>query len=116
MPDGSIFRSDLDGGIITVIIRPGGTFTPKQIQIEPNSQKLLVRSGRHASDALQIPEYWRELPVKVPWRSTGAAARDAAFWTAALHPAGEGPVPGTRADEARAGAGSSGRIRRSLQS
>jgi hypothetical protein len=27
----------------------------------------------------------------------------AAFWTAALHPAGEGPVPGTRADEARAG-------------
>jgi hypothetical protein len=30
-----------------------------------------------------------------------ALPRDAAFWTAALHPAGEGPVPGTRADEAR---------------
>jgi len=38
--DGSIFRSDLDGGDITVIVPTGGTFTPKQIQIEPKSQKL----------------------------------------------------------------------------
>jgi len=38
--DGSIFRSDLDGGNITVIVPTGGTFTPKQIQIEPKSQKL----------------------------------------------------------------------------
>ena len=38
--DGSIFRSDVDGGNITVIVPTGGTFTPKQIQIEPKSQKL----------------------------------------------------------------------------
>jgi hypothetical protein len=35
----------------------------------------------------EIPEYWRELPVKTPWRSTGAPT-DAAFWTAALQSAG----------------------------
>jgi DNA-binding beta-propeller fold protein YncE len=38
--DGSIFRANLDGGNITVIVPPGGTFTPKQLQIEPTSQKL----------------------------------------------------------------------------
>jgi DNA-binding beta-propeller fold protein YncE len=38
--DGSIFRSDLDGGNITVIVPSGSTFTPKQLQIEAKSQKL----------------------------------------------------------------------------
>ena len=38
--DGSIFRSDLDGGNIKVIVPPGSTFTPKQLQIEAKSQKL----------------------------------------------------------------------------
>jgi DNA-binding beta-propeller fold protein YncE len=38
--DGSIFRSDLDGSNVSVIVPPGGTFTPKQLQIESKSQKL----------------------------------------------------------------------------
>jgi sugar lactone lactonase YvrE len=38
--DGSILRSDLDGKRMTTIIPPGGTFTPKQIQID--RQALLV--------------------------------------------------------------------------
>jgi DNA-binding beta-propeller fold protein YncE len=38
--DGSIFRSDLDGGNLTTIVPAGGTFTPKQIQIEKSSAKL----------------------------------------------------------------------------
>ena len=38
--DGSIVRSDLDGKNVTVIVPPGGTFTPKQLQIEPASGKL----------------------------------------------------------------------------
>ena len=38
--DGTIVRSDLDGSNITVIVPPGGTFTPKQIQIELTSRKL----------------------------------------------------------------------------
>jgi sugar lactone lactonase YvrE len=38
--DGSIFRSDLDGKNITTVVPPGGTFTPKQLQLEKKSGKL----------------------------------------------------------------------------
>jgi DNA-binding beta-propeller fold protein YncE len=38
--DGSICRSDLDGRNIKYIVSPGGTFTPKQLQIEKKSGKL----------------------------------------------------------------------------
>src|SRR5207249_8840604 len=38
--DGSILRSDLDGTNLTTIVPPGGTFTPKQIQIEKSTAKL----------------------------------------------------------------------------
>lgn len=38
--DGSIQRSDLDGRNRTTIVPPGGTFTPKQIQLEEQSGKL----------------------------------------------------------------------------
>jgi sugar lactone lactonase YvrE len=38
--DGTIFRSDLDGGNLTTIVAPGGTFTPKQLQIDKPSGKL----------------------------------------------------------------------------
>jgi DNA-binding beta-propeller fold protein YncE len=38
--DGSILRSDLDGKNITTIVAPGGTFTPKQMQIEKKTGKL----------------------------------------------------------------------------
>ena len=52
--DGSLLRSDLDGKNMATIVPPGGTFTPKQLQLEKKSrQALLVRSGRHARDASQ---------------------------------------------------------------
>jgi sugar lactone lactonase YvrE len=38
--DGSILRSDLDGRNMTTIVPPGGTFTPKQLQIEKRAGKL----------------------------------------------------------------------------
>ena len=38
--DGSIMRSDLNGKNVITIISPGGTFTPKQIQLEKKSGKL----------------------------------------------------------------------------
>ena len=38
--DGAIERADLDGGNITNIIRPGGTFTPKQLQLDEKNRKL----------------------------------------------------------------------------
>src|SRR6266849_2553937 len=38
--DGTIVRSDLDGRNMTTIVSPGGTFTPKQVQIEKTTGKL----------------------------------------------------------------------------
>ena len=38
--DGSIMRSDLNGKNIITIVPPGGTFTPKQLQLEKRSGKL----------------------------------------------------------------------------
>jgi DNA-binding beta-propeller fold protein YncE len=38
--DGSILRSDLDGENIITVVAPGGTFTPKQLQIEKKAGKL----------------------------------------------------------------------------
>ena len=44
--DGSILRSDLDGGNLITIVPPGGTFTPKQIQIEKSTAKSIGRTAR----------------------------------------------------------------------
>src|SRR6516164_10953588 len=38
--DGAILRSDLNGRNMTTIVPPGGTFTPKQLQIEKTTGKL----------------------------------------------------------------------------
>jgi DNA-binding beta-propeller fold protein YncE len=38
--DGTILRSDLAGGNLTTIVPAGGTFTPKQLQIESSTGKL----------------------------------------------------------------------------
>ena len=38
--DGSILRSDLDGRNMTTIVPPGGTFTPKQLQLDKKNGKL----------------------------------------------------------------------------
>jgi DNA-binding beta-propeller fold protein YncE len=38
--DGSIERADFDGHNRTTIVAPGGTFTPKQLQLETTSRKL----------------------------------------------------------------------------
>ena len=38
--DGSILRSDLDGKNMIAIIPPGGTFTPKQLQLDKGNSKL----------------------------------------------------------------------------
>jgi hypothetical protein len=38
--DGSIERSNLDGSNVTHIVPPGGTFTPKQMQLDEKNKKL----------------------------------------------------------------------------
>ena len=38
--DGSIERANLDGSNVTHIVPPGGTFTPKQLQLDEENRKL----------------------------------------------------------------------------
>jgi len=38
--DGAILRSDLDGKNMITIVPPGGTFTPKQLQLDKKNRKL----------------------------------------------------------------------------
>src|SRR5246500_2627548 len=38
--DGSIERSDFDGNNLTHVVPPGGTFTPKQLQLDEKNRKL----------------------------------------------------------------------------
>jgi sugar lactone lactonase YvrE len=38
--DGSIERADFDGTNLTHIVPPGGTFTPKQLQLDEKNRKL----------------------------------------------------------------------------
>src|ERR1700729_4336866 len=38
--DGSIERADFDGKNLTHIVPPGGTFTPKQLQLDEKNRKL----------------------------------------------------------------------------
>jgi DNA-binding beta-propeller fold protein YncE len=38
--DGSIMRSDLDGAHLTTIVPAGGTFTPKQLQLDRENRRL----------------------------------------------------------------------------
>ena len=38
--DGSIERSDFDGNNLTHIVPSGGTFTPKQLQLDEKNRKL----------------------------------------------------------------------------
>jgi hypothetical protein len=44
--DGSILRSDLDGKNMTTIVPPGGTFTPKQLQIEKRTGSFTGATGK----------------------------------------------------------------------
>jgi DNA-binding beta-propeller fold protein YncE len=123
--DGSIFRSDLAGGDITVIVPSGGTFTPKQIQIEPKSQKLywsdregmrvmrcnidgsaletLVQTGQSEADRHDQTRWCVGIAVdpeegKIYWTQKGAdnAGQGRVFRAGIDIPAGETPT--TRTD------------------
>jgi len=63
--DGSIDRADLDGGNLTEIVPPGGTFTPKQLQLDKQNGKLywsdregmrVMRSNLDGSDVETLVE------------------------------------------------------------
>jgi DNA-binding beta-propeller fold protein YncE len=123
--DGAIYRSNLDGADITVIVPPGGTFTPKQIQIEPKSQKLywcdregmrvmrcnldgsaietLVRTGQGDADRREPARWCVGIAVdpeggKIYWTQKGAdnAGEGRIFRASIDIPTGETPT--TRTD------------------
>lgn len=41
-PTGSIFSSDLDGQNMIAIVPPGGSFSPKQLQLDKKNRKLYL--------------------------------------------------------------------------
>ena len=63
--DGSIMRSDLNGTNMITIVPPGGTFTPKQLQMEKRSGKLYWsdREGMRVMRSNLQPEYGPERKV-----------------------------------------------------
>jgi sugar lactone lactonase YvrE len=85
--DGTIFRSDLDGRNMTTIIAPGGTFTPKQVQIDKPNGKLywsdregmrVMRANLDGSDKvtlvpvrIQTSGAWASPSMRVPASFTG---------------------------------------------
>jgi DNA-binding beta-propeller fold protein YncE len=77
--DGSIFRSDLDGGNITVIVPPGATFTPKQTQIEPNTRKLYW-CDREGMRVMRCNMNGSEIETLVQTGYTESDCRDQTKW------------------------------------
>jgi DNA-binding beta-propeller fold protein YncE len=77
--DGAIIRSDLDGGNIIVIVPPGGTFTPKQIQIELASRKLYW-GDREGMRVMRCNLDGSGLETLVETGHTEADRRDATRW------------------------------------
>ncbi len=67
--DGSIQRADIDGRNLTTIVPEGGTFTPKQIQLDKRSGKLywsdregmrVMRANRDGSHVETLVERGRD--------------------------------------------------------
>ena len=50
--DGSIERADLDGQNRTMIVPPGGTFTPKQIHLDKNISIGVIIGGASSAKTL----------------------------------------------------------------
>ncbi len=123
--DGEVMRSDFDGGNVTAIVPSGGTFTPKQIQIELESQRLywcdregmrvmrcdldgahvetLVETGRTDADRLDTTRWCVGIAVdaeggKVYWSQKGPdnAGKGQIFRAGINLPIGE--TPSTRTD------------------
>ena len=77
--DGSIYRSDFDGRDITVIVPPGGTFTPKQLIFEPASRKLYW-SDREGMRVMRCNPDGTEIETLVQTGSGDSDRLDARNW------------------------------------
>ncbi|MBO9664205.1 hypothetical protein [Dokdonella sp.] len=77
--DGSIHRSDLDGGNVTVIVPQGGTFTPKQMVFEPTDRKLYW-SDREGMRVMRCNADGSQLETLVQTGSSESDRLDARNW------------------------------------
>src|ERR1700726_1337148 len=77
--DGSITRSDLNGGHMITIVPPGGTFTPKQLQLEKSSGKLYW-SDREGMRVMRANLDGSEIETLVETGRGNADRRDLTRW------------------------------------
>ena len=77
--DGTIERADLDGGNITEIISEGGTFTPKQLQLDKKNGKLYW-SDREGMRVMRSNLDGSDIETLVQTGNDEADRRDAKKW------------------------------------
>lgn len=77
--DGSVIRSDLDGGNVTTIVPTGGTFTAKQLTLDPENGKLYW-SDREGMRVQRVNLDGSGLETLVEIASGDAARENAANW------------------------------------
>lgn len=77
--DGSIQRVNLDGSEVTEIVAPGGTFTPKQLQLDPAAGKLYW-SDREGMRIMRANLDGSDIETLVTTGSGAEARANAANW------------------------------------
>jgi len=87
--DGSIVRSDLDGGNITAIVPVGGTFTPKQLQLDRRNGKLYW-SDREGMRVMRSNVDGSNIETLVETGHGDADRRDARNWCVGIAVDNEG--------------------------
>jgi hypothetical protein len=87
--DGSIVRSDLDGSNITAIVPVGGTFTPKQLQLDSRNGKLYW-SDREGMRVMRSNVDGSNIETLVETGHGDADRRDARNWCVGIAVDNEG--------------------------
>ena len=104
--DGMVERIDLDGSQLTTVVPAGGTFTPKQLKLDPVHRKL-YRSDREGMRVMRSNLDGTQIETLVETGHGDADRRDAANWCVgiALDVAG-GKIYWTQKGADNAGVGS----------
>jgi DNA-binding beta-propeller fold protein YncE len=79
LDDGSVMRADLDGRNLTTIVDAGGTFTPKQLKLDPIHRKLYW-SDREGMRVMRSNLDGTKVETLVETGSGDADRKDAAHW------------------------------------
>jgi len=77
--DGTIERADLDGGNLTTVVPAGGTFTPKQLKLDPVHRKLYW-SDREGMRVMRSNLDGSNIETLVETARGDAARREASNW------------------------------------